>query len=123
MRIFQNWQVDLGVTPRRNDRGFELRSRDQSVTMTWLGHLPTLRRHAATEGDLRGWIATKWKTLEPASLITAETPSNRQRSVVLIAPSAPQEIAVARSYVTVSGLLTAVLIRSEERRGGRGATG
>lgn len=111
MRMIQNWQVDLGVSARRNDRGFELRSRDQSVTMAWLGHLPTLRRHAAVEGDLRGWIATKWKTLEPASLITAETPANRQRSVVLIAPSTPQEIAIARSYVTVKGLLTAVITR------------
>src|SRR5699024_8080019 len=103
MRIFQNWQVDLGVTARRNDRGFELRSRDQSVTMAWLGHLPTLRRHAATEGDLRGWIATKWKTLEPASLITAETPSNRQRSVVIVAPYAPTEYYVGCAYVNVLG--------------------
>lgn len=111
MPIRQNWHVDLGVTSRRHDRGFELRSRDQSMTMTWLGALPTLARHTAVDGDLRGWIATKWKTLEPATLITAESALNRIRNVVLIAPSAPQEFSVVRSYITVKGLLSAVLMR------------
>lgn len=81
------------------------------MNMTWLGPVPALIRHNATDGDLRGWIATKWKTLEPSTLITAESARNRARNAVLIAPSAPQEFSVVRSYITVKGLLSAVLMR------------
>lgn len=109
--ILQNWHADLGVTVRRHDRGFELKSRDQSMTMTWIGQLPTLARHVASDGDLRGWIATKWKTLEPGTLITAESARNRGRNVVIIAPSAPKEFSLVRSYITVKGVLSAVLMR------------
>lgn len=111
MQIQQRWLADIGVNVRRHDRGFELRSGDQTVSMVWLGAVPVFSRHPAKEGDLHGWIATKWKTVEPGTLITAKSPKNRQRSIVLIAPSTPQEFAVVRSYVTINGLLTAVLMR------------
>lgn len=111
MTIKQNWLLDIGVTPRRHDRGFELGAKQQSVNMVWLGAVPRLSRHVPTEGDHRGWIATKWKTLEAGTLITAESTPNRNRSVVLVAPSTPRELAVVRSYVTLSGQLTAVLMR------------
>lgn len=108
--VLQNWHVDLGVTARRHDRGFELRDSKQSVTMTWLGALPKLTRHIAQDGDLRGWISTRWKTLEPGTLLTALT-SSRPRAVVVIAPSRPQEFAVVRSYIAVSGAMSAQLMR------------
>lgn len=109
--IEQNWIVDIGVLSRRHDRGFELRSDDQTMNMTWLGTVPALSRHVAKEGDPHAWIATKWKTLEAATLLTAVSSRNRKRSVVLIAPSAPQELAVIRSYVSTSGQLSAMLMR------------
>lgn len=109
--IRQNWLLDVGVVPRRHDRGFDLGSGSQRMNMVWLGAVPTLSRHVTTEGDLRGWIATTWKTLEPGTLITAQSTPNRNRCVVLIAPSAPQELGVVRCYITLSGQLTAVLMR------------
>ncbi len=110
-RIEQNWIVDIAVRMRRHDRGFELLAEGQSMMMIWLGNVPAFSRHVAKEGDPHGWIATKWKTLEPATALTARTSHNRQRCVVLIAPSAPQELAVARSYITTAGRLTMVVTR------------
>lgn len=111
MPIRQSWHVDLGVSATRHDRGFELRSLDRTLTMVWLGQVPSLSRQIAEKGDLSGWIATKWKTLEPATLLTAESGRNRSRNIVIIAPSTPREFSVVRSYVTVGGLLTATLMR------------
>lgn len=110
-KLVQHWHVDIGVTAPRYDRGFELRNEGQSVTMAWLGQLPRLGRHLAQKSGLRGWIGTKWKTLEPGTLITAESSASQGRSVVLIAPSSPYELAVVRSYVTTEGVLTAALMR------------
>lgn len=111
MPIQQSWLVDVGVVARRHDRGFELRSGDRSVLMTWLGQTPAFRTHRAKEGDLHGWIATKWKAMRAGTLITATSQKSRMRSVALIGPSAPQEIALVSSYVTSAGLLAATVMR------------
>lgn len=110
-KLMQNWHVDTGITAARHERGFELRSGDNSVSMTWLGQLPRLSRHSALDGDLRGWIGTKWKTLEPGTLIQAESGSGLRPLVLLVAPSAPQEIAIVRSYINTKGDMSAVLMR------------
>jgi len=110
-RIQQNWIIDIGLRMRRHDRGFELLSGEQTMSMTWLGNVPAFSRHVAKEGDPHGWIATKWKTMEPASTLSAQSSPNRRRNVVLIAPSAPQELAVTRSYITTAGQLSMVLSR------------
>lgn len=109
--LAQRWHVDIGITCTRHDRGFELRDGNRSLNMTWLGATPRLQRHEAAEGDLQGWIGTRWKTLKPGTLITAEANGKRGRLVTLIAPSAPRELGVVRSYVTTTGVLDAVLMR------------
>lgn len=108
----QRWHLDLGVAARRDDRGFQLYDRDRSMTMAWLGQLPRLRRTTAIEGDMQGWIGTRWKTLKPSTLLTAETPPrSSHRLVTLIAPSAPREFGVVRSYVDTSQTLSATVTR------------
>lgn len=109
--LMQNWQVDAGLKAGRHDRGFELTSEDSSMTMTWLGRMPKLRRHAAEEGDLRGWICTGWRKTEPGTLITAESSAAQPRSAVMIAPSRPHEFGVVRSYFSVAGTISATVMR------------
>lgn len=109
--IVQHWHVDVGITAARYERGFDLRSGNTSVSMTWLGRLPKLSRHVAHGDDLRGWIGTNWKTLEPGTLIRAESGTGLRPLVVLIAPSSPQEIAIVRSYINTKGDIAATLMR------------
>lgn len=107
----QHWHVDIEVTASRHDRGFELRDGDRSLNMVWLGAMPRLARHRAVDGDQRAWIGTRWKTQKPGTLITAESPARASTLVTLIAPSAPQELGVVRSYLTTTGVFDAVLMR------------
>lgn len=107
----QHWHVDIDVTVARHDRGFELRDGKRSLNMIWLGAMPRLARYRAVDGDHRAWVGTRWKTQKPGTLITAESPARASTVVTLIAPSAPQELGVVRSYLTSTGVLDAVLMR------------
>ncbi|MEX5266792.1 heparinase II/III family protein [Kocuria sp. CPCC 204721] len=107
----QAWHVDHGVAVTRHDRGYELRDGTRSLTMSWLGTLPQLRLHRATDGDLRGWVGTRWKTLLPGSRITAQAVPPSHRNVVLIAPSGERPLGIARSYITTAGVLDVILTR------------
>ncbi|MEX3600474.1 heparinase II/III domain-containing protein [Kocuria carniphila] len=107
----QHWHADVDVSASRHDRGFELRDGKRSLNMIWLGGLPRLARHRAVDGDPRAWIGTRWKTQKPGTLITADAPARASTLVTMIAPSAPQELGVVRSYLTTTGVLDAVLMR------------
>ena len=110
----QAWHVDHGVTVARHDRGYELREGSRSLTMSWLGQLPQLRLHKAQDGDLRGWIGTRWKTLRSGARITATTTSTVRRNVVLIAPGGSRPLGIVRSYVTTAGVLETVVARGAD---------
>lgn len=113
--IRQSWHVDIGISSNRHDRGFVLRRGKARLVMTWLGQVPRLGIHPAVEGDLRGWIGTKWKTLEPGALITAALPASNSRGLVaLITPSGSNgQIGIVHSYVTSSGVIYVVLNRND----------
>lgn len=107
----QHWQADLGLRCRRHDRGFTLQDKDRSMSLTWLGGTPRLSRHEAQDGDLRGWVGTRWKTLKPGTLLTAERQNPDRGLTVLIAPNAGTPLGIVDSYVTTSGTVTATLCR------------
>lgn len=110
----QAWHVDHGISVTRHDRGYELRDGTRFLTMSWLGTLPQLRLHRATEGDLRGWVGTRWKTLLPGSRITAQASPHIHRNVVLIAPQGDFPLGIVRSYITTAGTLEAAVNRGAD---------
>ena len=109
----QHWHVDTGLTARWHDRGFTMRDKGRSLSLSWLGASPKLQRHSAQESHLRGWIGTRWKTLAPGTLITAETHTPARGLALLIAPSTDQPLGIVESYVTTKGVLAVRLTRGE----------
>lgn len=113
--IRQSWLVDVGISSNRHDRGFLLRRGSSRFVMSWLGELPRFKLHRAVDSDLKGWIGTKWKTLEPGSLITAEAPATGRGLVTLLAPTEENlSIGIVHSYVTTSGVIHVVLVRGDK---------
>lgn len=109
--LVQHWHADVGVAVRRHDRGFLLRADEGSVHLTWLGSAPRFVRRPAADHDLRGWIGTRWKTLKPGTLITAQATQPERGLAVLIAPAAGAPLGIVSSYVTTKNVLTATLVR------------
>lgn len=109
--LIHQWHTEPGLSAQRHDRGFRLRSGSTTLHLSWLGRPPTLRRRKAAENDYRGWIGTRWKTLEPGSLITAEATQDSHGLALLIAPSHDTPLGIVDSYVTLKGALTATLTR------------
>lgn len=112
--LAQHWQADVGVKARYRERGFRLSDSGRSLQMTWLGGAPRLRRHDAFDDDLTGWIGTRWKTLEPATRLTAKTTGEAAQLITLIGAHAPVALGVVDSYVTRSGVLTVGLVRGND---------
>lgn len=109
----QHWQVDIGLRCRRHDRGFTIQDKRRSMALTWLGGAPRLSRHEAVDGDPRGWIGTRWKTLKPGTLLTAETRTPSRGLTVLIAPNIGAPLGIVDSYVTTAGAVTATVCRGD----------
>lgn len=109
--LAQHWQVDIGLTARYRDRGFRLYDSKRDMTMTWLGGDARLRRHDAVDGDLTGWIGTRWKTLEAGSRLTATAKGIAPQLVTLIGAHSPGPLGVLDSYVMKTGHLTTSLLR------------
>lgn len=108
----QSWHINVGIRVSRHDRGFMLRDGNANMLMTWLGPPPELKMHRAGEDDLRGWIGTKWKTLEPGRLVTAQGPSSTRGLVLLLSPASKGDhIGIVSSYVTTAGVIDMVLTR------------
>lgn len=111
--LTQLWHVEPGVESRFRDRGFQLRHGQAKLNMTWLGQAPRLRRHIAADGDMRGWVGTKWKTLTPGELLVATaSASTASRLVTLISPNTPQALGVVESLVQRNGTVSATLVRA-----------
>lgn len=111
--IMQTWHVDAGLVINRHDRGFILRRGDARLVMSWLGRTPHLRLHRAVDDDMRGWIGTKWKTLEPGAVVSAETPAASRGLVGVLAPSrGAKRLGISQSYIATSGVVQVVLVRS-----------
>lgn len=110
-RLIHQWHTEPGLSAQRNDRGFRLRSGDSALHMSWLGPTPVLRRREAAESDLRGWIGTKWKTLQPGTLITAEAKPQSRGLALLIAPSHGVPLGIVDSHLTLKGALTTTVTR------------
>lgn len=111
--LVQHWHLEPGTVSRFVDRGFRLTRDGAALGMTWLGRKPNkLRRHTAEEGDLRGWIGTKWKTLAAGALLTATVPAaESSRLVTLISPNSTRPLGVVDSLVQADGAVSAVLVR------------
>lgn len=107
----QHWQTDVGVVTRQRDRGFRLSDGSRSLSMTWLSGESRRRRHDAVDGDLTGWIGTRWKTLEKGTHITASTTGVKPQLVTLIGAHSPAALGVVDSYVTGGEKLTLTLLR------------
>lgn len=107
------WLIETGTKVNVHDRGYVLRhsSPKRTAQMHWLGSPPRLTLHRAMDGDLRGWIATRWKTLKPGSLVTASTQGHATRLIMLFADSFPNPLGVVSSYVTSTGVVAATLTR------------
>ena len=111
IKLEQHWQVDVGLRVRYRDRGFRLYDSARHMTMTWLGGDVRPRRHDAVDGDLTGWIGTRWKTLEKGSRLTASTSGKAVQLAALVGAHSPEPLAVIDSYVMRNGILTASLLR------------
>lgn len=107
----QHWQTDVGLKARHRDRGFRLYDSSRHLTMTWLGGDARLRRHDAVDGDLTGWVGTRWKTLEAGSRLTASAEGVAPQLVTLIAAHLPEPIGIIDSYIMKSGHLSASFVR------------
>lgn len=107
----QHWQVDVGLTVRYRDRGFRLYDSERQMTISWLGGDVRPRRHDAVDGDLTGWIGTRWRTLETGSRLTASTSGRAVQMTTLIGAHSPDPLAVIDSYVMKNGTLIASLLR------------
>lgn len=113
VRLTQHWHLEPGTESRFRDRGFRLTRNENTLNMTWLGRVPSLRRHTAMDGDLRAWIGTSWKTLVAGTRLTASsTTSVAHRIVTLISPNTPHPLGVVDSRVHGNGSLTATLVRA-----------
>lgn len=109
--LTHQWHTEPGLSAQRHDRGFRFSFAHASLHMSWLGRPPVLHRRRAVDKDLRGWIGTRWKTLEPGSLITAEAAQDSRGLALLIAPSRDTPLGIVDSYVTLKGVLTTTLNR------------
>lgn len=107
----QHWQTDVGLVTRYRDRGFRLHDSRSSLTMTWLAGESHRRRHDAVDGELTGWIGTKWKTLQPATRITASAAGTEPQLVTLIGAHSPAALGLVDSHATRSGHLAVTLVR------------
>lgn len=107
----QHWQTDVGLKARHRDNGFRLYDSSRHMTMTWLGSGARLRRQDAAEGDLTGWVGTRWKTLNEGSRLTASSTGDAPQLVTLIGAHSPTPLGLLDSYVMKRGHLTASLVR------------
>lgn len=112
----QHWQTDVGVSVRARDQGFRLNdtASTSTMTMTWLGTQRTLDRHDAVEGeDFTGFIGTKWKTLEPATRLTARAAGTSPQLVTMIGAHTPRPLGLVDSFLMQNGTLILSPVRGD----------
>lgn len=110
----QHWQTDVGVNVRIRDRGFRLNDSHRALTMTWLGQDHHLSHHRAVKGeDLTGFVGTEWKTLEPASRITATANGTSPQLVALIGAHSPTPLGLMDSFVMQNGAMILSPVRGD----------
>ncbi|MGP9736127.1 heparinase II/III domain-containing protein [Brachybacterium sp. AOP42-C2-15] len=116
LTLEQHWQTDVGVTVRPRDQGFRLNDTTSTttMTMTWLGTQHTLARHDAARGeDLTGYVGTRWKTLEPATRLTARATGTAPQLVTLIGAHSPRPLGLVDSFVMQGGSLILSPVRGD----------
>ncbi|MGD8149456.1 heparinase II/III domain-containing protein [Ornithinimicrobium sp. Y1694] len=114
-KMQQQWLLDEGILVSRHDRGLTLRRGNKIARMHWLGRLPSLRITPAQPGSLDGWIAPRWKTLIAGTRVRATvSPDGPPRISFLFAPPGESALSIHQTYVTQSGLVTAILSRGEQ---------
>lgn len=110
----QHWQTDVGVFARYRDHGFRLHDDASSLTMTWLGDNSRRVRHDAVDGNLKGWVGTRWKTLERGSHLTASTLGQRPQLIALIGAHSDLALGLIDSHLAQSGHLSISVARGTE---------
>lgn len=114
LTLEQHWQTDVGVTVRNRDRGYRLSDPKSTMTMTWLGQEQRLAHHDAVKGeDLTGFVGTEWKTLEPATRITASSSGTAPQLVTLIGAHTPRPLGLVDSFVMQNGALILSPVRGD----------
>lgn len=115
--LVQHWHLEPGVKVASLDNGFRLAQGGDMFGMYWLGQPPKLASHAAKENSHRGWISSKWKTLEASVRLTARNSGNTsngiQMSNLLLAPHKPMPLGVVYSKVTSKGVIALAVTRGE----------
>lgn len=103
-RLVQRWHVDVGVDVTKPDDPTRLRLQadGREIEMAWLGDPPELGILPARDGSMDGWISTAWKTLEPGTLVTAESGSGNV--AVVIAPSVPERLEITGAETQIDSV-------------------
>lgn len=98
-KLVQRWHVDVGVEVTETDTPtrLKLQADGREIEMTWLEQPPELRIRPAQDDSMDGWISTAWKTVEPGTLVTAE--SGTANVALVIAPSVPERLEITGAEV------------------------
>lgn len=98
--LIQPWLVEIGAEVERRQNAVVLSGsvnrRFPRVHLQWL-HPVSLEVHRAEEGadgDLRGWVGTRWKTQEPGTLVTASATGWEPTLAVAISPELEEPLEI-----------------------------
>lgn len=81
----QNWQTGRGTVAEMRARGFALEADAGRAAVLFGGTQPEMDMSLAQDDPISGWVATGWKTREPAPTLRFAKTGTRFRFVTLLA--------------------------------------